>query len=102
MTRLTDQQVEQVARELAGRLGERDLARAAGAGSPLALRPGRAAVRAPAAPLPIGGDGVFETLDQRVAAARRGLPGNCSGMSLAQARGDHRRLSARRCCAAGG
>lgn len=72
MTRLTDQQVELIARELAGRLG-RGTSPAPPAGSP-AAGGGYDAAPLPVRPvttLPIGGDGVFDTVEQCVAAARR-------------------------------
>ena len=86
MTRLTDQQIDLIARELAGRLG-RGTSPVPPAGSPFTPSGGAAAPMQgtiyAAAPLPVGGDGVFETLDQCVAAARRAFT-ELQGMSLSK------------------
>jgi len=84
MTRLTDQQVELLARELAERLG-RGTSPVSPAGSPYTgggggYDPAPLPVH-PVTSLPVGGDGVFETLDLCVAAARRAF-NELQGMTL--------------------
>ena len=72
MQRLTEAQVDRIARELAGRLGASPAPAAAPstppAAPPVAARPEAAAARS-SAPQPTG-DGVFATVDECVAAAR--------------------------------
>ena len=85
MTRLSDEQVDRIARELAGRLGLVGAAAPPGAG-PTAPVAAAAAVAEPAATSvaadpPVGQGGIHATVDQGVSAARRAFE-ELRGLSL--------------------